>query len=118
MNARLPLAAAILIVLAAGAGLAVIQPGDLSGNVDDSAASVPPTTTTTISESPPSGADPVSEPRSPDTTPTTPTTGPTQTDDPTTTVPPVPSPPALTERGETAAPDGAGGDPPRLADTP
>lgn len=113
VKARFPLAAAVVIVLAAGVALAVVRPGDLAGE-DGTAAPGPgtatSTTTTTASSAAPSpGADPGTEPATTTTTTLASTT--TSPSASTTTTRPAPEPTDTTGSGD------PGGGPPRLADT-
>jgi hypothetical protein len=103
VNARLPLAAAIVIVLAAGATLAVIRPGDLDVG-DETAAAGPPSPSTTT----PDAAAPA-----PTTTATVAPTPSTTAATPTSVAAPVPP-----GGSDTTVSGGAGVTaPPRLADT-
>jgi hypothetical protein len=118
VNARPPLAAAIVAVLGAGVALAVIRPGDLATDEQTLAqgpttTTTPPLSTTTTTTSRPPTPPPAAEPgtgpgagSTPETTAATPTTRPTPA--PTTTA--APPPPA-----STTLPGDAG--PPRLAHT-
>lgn len=126
MNARAPLAAAIVAVLGAGVALAVIRPGDLA--TDEPTLAQGPTTSTTTSPSttttgrPPAeapGVEPGTGPGAgspPETTGTTATTRPAPAPtppEPTTTAPTTTAPP--TPPASTAPPGDAG--PPQLART-
>ena len=117
VNPRLPLAVAIVVVLAAGAALVVIRPGDLAVDDGTEAVGAPDTSTTTTTDSPAGspGADPGPDtggPATPTTTASTIEPAPPTTRSPTTTTASVPS-----GRSGTTLPGAAGGGEPRLADT-
>ena len=73
VNARLPLAAAIVIVLAAGATLAVIRPGDLDVGDETAAAGPPSPSTTTPDAAAPAPTTTATVSPTPSTTAATPT---------------------------------------------
>jgi hypothetical protein len=125
VNARLPLAAAIVIVLAAGATLAVIRPGDLDVGDETAAAGPPsPSTTTPDAAAPAPTTTPDAAAPAPTTTPDAAAPAPTTT----ATVAPTPSTTAATPTSVAAPVPPGGSDttvsggagvtaPPRLADT-
>jgi hypothetical protein len=114
VNARLPLAAAIVIVLAAGATLAVIRPGDLDVGDETAAAGPPsPSTTTPDAAAPAPTTTPDAAAPAPTTTATVAPTPSTTAATPTSVAAPVPP-----GGSDTTVSGGAGVTaPPRLADT-